>query len=61
MTMVLYHGLGDTVLSGTVPGATFFIMSNVIIKGNSETIKQIYYLLNNGINNKVVFFREGWS
>lgn len=42
-------------MSGTVPGATFFIMSSVIIKGNPGTINQIYYLLNKGINNNIEF------
>ena len=41
-------------MSGTVPGATFFIMSSVIIKGNPGTINQIYYLLNKGINNTCI-------
>ena len=44
--MVLNHGLGEMVLSGTVPGASFFIMLDVIIKGSLETINKIYFMLN---------------
>ena len=48
-------------MSGTVPGATFFIMSSVIIKGNPGTINQIYYLLNKGINNTAINLDNAFS
>ena len=49
--MVFNHGLGETVLSGTVPGASFFIMMVVIIKSSPETINKIYFMLNERVNN----------
>ena len=51
--MVLNHGLGEMVLSGTVPGASFFIMMVVIIKSSPETINKIYFMLNERVNNNM--------
>ena len=49
--MVFTIGLGDTILLGGIPGASFFIMMIVIIKSSPETIKQICFLLNYEVNN----------
>lgn len=49
--MVFTIGLGDTILLGGIPGASFFVMMIVIIKSSPETIKQIYFLLIYLINN----------
>ena len=49
--MVFTIGLGDAIWSGSIPGASFFIMMIVIIKSSPETIKQICFLLNYEVNN----------
>ena len=53
--MVFTIGLGDAIWSGRIPGASFFIMMIVIIKSSPETIKQICFLLNYEVNNKILF------
>ena len=52
--MVFTIGLGDAIWSGRIPGASFFIMMIVIIKSSPETIKQICFLLNYEVNNKLM-------
>lgn len=54
MTMVFTNGLRDAVLPGVIPGASFCIMSIVIIQSNPETINQIRFMLNKGINNTML-------
>ena len=51
--MVFTIGLGDAIWSGRIPGASFFIMMIVIIKSSPETIKQICFLLNYEVNNRM--------
>ena len=52
--MVFTIGLGDTIWLGRISGTSFFIVMIVIIKSSPETIKQIRYLLNYGVSNRMI-------